>query len=212
MRGAGTQASVDPNNKWSALSYLIREHKIGILSIQETHLTDEALDNLHRVYSKQLQVYYSSDPDNPSQRAGVALVINKAVSNIKGIKTKITVPGRALMMLIPWHATLQLRILVVYAPSSPRENGTFWNKIVEKWDESRLPTPDIVLGDFNTVEDAIDGLPAHSDDPDATIELTSMKQRSQIFDGWRMMNETKRGYSCNAGGHPIALQNRQNIH
>ena len=195
MRGIGTQAPLDPNNKWSALSYLIREQKIGILAIQETHLTDEAIDNLHRAYGKRLQIYHSSDPENPSQRAGVAIVVNKALTNIKGIETETIVPGRAIMMQIPWHATLKLRILAVYAPNTPKENGAFWNKIVEHWDKRRLPTPDIVLGDFNIVEDALDRLPAHADDPDATVELISMKQRFQIFDGWRLVNETKRGYS-----------------
>lgn len=120
MRGAGSQAPLDPNNKWNALSYMIRDHKIGVLALQETHLTDEAVENLHRTYGERLQIYHSSAPDHPSQRAGVALVVNKAVSNVKEIKTTVIIPGRALMLQIPWHATLKPRILAVYAPNSPK--------------------------------------------------------------------------------------------
>ena len=195
MRGVGSNQALDPNNKWNTISYLMRDKKIGVLALQETHLDEDATEALHRTYGKRLQIFHTADPTNPTQRAGVAIVINKQIANVKGIKTKEIKPGRALLLEIPWHGTLKLHILAIYAPNSLKENAKFWNDISEKWDEERLTSPDLILGDFNLIEDMIDRLPAHTDDPDATAELMSLKQRFQMIDGWRNFNETKRGYT-----------------
>ena len=52
-----------------------------------------------------------------------------------------------------------------------------------------------MLGDFNIVEDAIDRLPSHGDDPDAVSDLLDLKRNFNLIDGWRHIFESTRGYS-----------------
>lgn len=39
MRGAGVNIPLHPNNKWNAINFLMRDKKIGIIALQETHST-----------------------------------------------------------------------------------------------------------------------------------------------------------------------------
>jgi exonuclease III len=58
-----------------------------------------------------------------------------------------------------------------------------------------LPFPDIMLGDFNLVEDAIDCLPSHPDTPNTVKALDSFKRSFQLQDGWRAEHSTKHSFS-----------------
>jgi len=60
---------------------------------------------------------------------------------------------------------LLLTILNVYAPNTPTENEKFWRDLAESLDSQLIPYPDILVGDFNMVKDAIDRLPSHSETP-----------------------------------------------
>jgi hypothetical protein len=79
-------------DKWLQINQIMRERKIGILAALETHLSPIDVDYIHHIFSKRLQVYAMIDPTSP-QAKGVALVINKEVSNITGIKSKKLIPG-----------------------------------------------------------------------------------------------------------------------
>ncbi|KAI0073488.1 hypothetical protein K474DRAFT_1677850 [Panus rudis PR-1116 ss-1] len=63
MRGFGNNTS---NNKWNNLHRLIKEDHIGVLALQETHLTNENVDGLHAQYGRRLKIIHTSDPDDPS--------------------------------------------------------------------------------------------------------------------------------------------------
>ena len=67
-----------------------------------------------------------------------------------------------MLVSIPWHCNTEINILVIYAPNSVNENQQFWSSIQSKLET--LPPPDIMLGDFNFVEDALNRLPSRSDD------------------------------------------------
>jgi len=54
----------------------VKENSIGILAIQETHLTDEYKENLNNLFNRQLLILKSPDPNNTRAR-GVGFVLNK---------------------------------------------------------------------------------------------------------------------------------------
>lgn len=87
-------------SKWTAIHHVMREKKIGILSIQETHLLPEHEMQIEALYSKRLKVINSADPFRPGNSAGVAFVINKEILNIDDLETTEIIPGRALALRI----------------------------------------------------------------------------------------------------------------
>ena len=52
-----------------------------------------------------------------------------------------------------------------------------------------------MLGDFNLVEDSLDRLPCHMDDPNAVAALGNLKANFDLVDGWRRTNPDKRAYT-----------------
>ncbi|KAJ7351631.1 hypothetical protein DFH08DRAFT_694721 [Mycena albidolilacea] len=127
-------------DKWLRINQIMRDRKIGILAVQETHLSPEDVDDTHKLFSKRPQVYATIDPASP-QSKGVAIVVNKEVSNIVGIKTKVLIPGRALHLTILWHADEKLTVIAAYAPNDPTENAAFLETMEEK--ARGLSNPDI---------------------------------------------------------------------
>jgi hypothetical protein len=63
-------------DKWMRINQIMRDRKIGILAVQETHLSPADVDDIHKIFEKRLQVYATIDPASP-QSKGVAIVINK---------------------------------------------------------------------------------------------------------------------------------------
>jgi hypothetical protein len=85
--------------------------------------------------------------------------------------------------------------MAIYAPNSPAENQAFWESLLLRWTTCNLPKPDLFLGDFNLVEDAIDRLPCHSDHNGATQALQDVKSTLHLIDGWRRTNPTSKAYT-----------------
>jgi hypothetical protein len=100
-----------------------------------------------------------------------------------------------MLLTLPWHTDLTLTILNVYAPNAHNENEQFWDTLETKWSDMNLPFPDIMLGDFNIVEDAIDRLPSHKDPSHAVIALDSLRSTLQLKDGWRATYPAHRSFS-----------------
>ncbi|KAF8844901.1 DNase I-like protein [Paxillus ammoniavirescens] len=173
------------DDKWLHINQLVRDQRIGILALQETHLTKSEEDNVNQIFHHRLHVVSSSDPSAPNAK-GVALVINKHLTNSRGIQTFDIIPGRALLARIPWHKDSHLNILNVYAPNDNSSNEAFWDQL--RLQLKDLPKPDVMLGDFNLVEDALDRLPPHPDARSATEALATLKQETHLVDGWRKEN------------------------
>ena len=66
------------------------------------------------------------------------------------------VPGRALLAKVPWHGDLLLTVLNIYAPNNHAESEIFFKNLKLQFETKTLPLPDLMMGDFNLVEDAID--------------------------------------------------------
>ncbi|KAG1860934.1 hypothetical protein F4604DRAFT_1510869, partial [Suillus subluteus] len=114
--------------KWLHINQIVKERKIGILTLQETHLTPEDETLLNETFKMRLRIILSIDPDKPNAK-GVAVVINKHTTNSEEIKKHTLIAGRAMLVIVPWHKDNKLVTLVVYAPNDPTKNADFWETI-----------------------------------------------------------------------------------
>jgi exonuclease III len=188
-------------NKWPHLNRLIFDEKIGIMVVGETHLTEEQVEEIEGAsYGRNhLKVFNSIDPEHAS-RGGVAVILNKDLTNIVNVDVRRLIPGRAILVKVPWHGTLTLTVLALYAPAdSAASNKIFWEELYNIFMTENLPIPDITLGDMNLVEDAIDRLPHRPDDPGAVSALANFKRLPELKDGWRMTNPDTLEYTFHRG-------------
>jgi exonuclease III len=145
------------------------EEKIGVLIVAETHMSiAQALEIEDSFLSRRLKLFNSEFPDKPSMK-GIAIVLNRELTNINDVQIHYLIQGKAILAKIPWHGTRTITVLGVYAPTeSDEEKIDFWNKLTDMWLTTDLPVPDTMGGDFNLVADAIDRMP-HRTDSEAVI-------------------------------------------
>lgn len=173
---------------------VINSSRTAVLAIQESHLTDDLVDNINRAFETKMKVFHSPLPETRNA-AGVAIVINRGIINADNVTCSEIIPGRAILTTIPWHANSKIKILNIYAPNDPGSNEDFWIKINEITTRNPHLKPDIMLGDFNLVEDSLDRLPCHHDDANAVAALGELKSNMNLIDGWRQTNPDKREYT-----------------
>jgi hypothetical protein len=67
------------HSKWKTINREVRDRRIGILALQETHLDEKEMDHLRKTYGQQLVIMNSALPDKEeaSKSAGVAFVLKK---------------------------------------------------------------------------------------------------------------------------------------
>ena len=103
----------------------MNRHKIAVLAVQETHLTDDLADNISSAFDTKLRLLYSPLPDTRNA-AGIAIVVNKGLLRSDNILSDEIIPGRAILATIPWHGDTVLKILNIYAPNDAKNNENFW--------------------------------------------------------------------------------------
>ncbi|KIJ36338.1 hypothetical protein M422DRAFT_261293 [Sphaerobolus stellatus SS14] len=129
IRGGGSNTTRD---KWSHLWQVMRQNQIGVLAIQESHISTAELRRLEDTFSGRLQILSSIDNDNPNSK-GVAFLLNKQLTAWKEAQGIEIIPGRALLLCLPWHDDKTLNILNIYAPNTSTENQTLWSDLHRKW-------------------------------------------------------------------------------
>ncbi|KAL6302649.1 hypothetical protein BKA93DRAFT_751008 [Sparassis latifolia] len=97
--GRGSSTPDAPTNKWSAINQLLRERKISVLTVQETHLDDEHTERLHPMFGKCLLILSSPSP-NATSVQGLAFVLNKEITNTDDAHVTEIIPGRALLLTL----------------------------------------------------------------------------------------------------------------
>ncbi|KAJ8587401.1 DNase I-like protein [Rhizopogon salebrosus TDB-379] len=172
-------------SKWATINRMMRENKIDILCVQETHLTLEHITQIEALFARRLLVLNSSDPDRPGCSAGVAFILNKETINVTSAKMNVLIPGRAITLNLKWHNDINLNLINVYAPNNTTEHPDFWNSICTKWTTTNQTSPDFMLGDFNLTEDAIDRAPARTDNETAINALRDLRSTLNLQDLWR---------------------------
>ena len=60
---------------------MMKQNGIGVLLLQETHLTASRREDIMRMFKGRIKILYSQNPDAPTRREGVAVVLNKSQVN-----------------------------------------------------------------------------------------------------------------------------------
>ncbi|KAF6762490.1 Endonuclease/exonuclease/phosphatase, partial [Ephemerocybe angulata] len=188
INGAGSE---ETHHKWSDLISTMRTNRIGIMVVQETHLTHARTSRLRTTYNKNVILHNSSEIFNENSK-GVAVLINRL--EVKCTKDDIDtyeiVAGRAIMVSVPWRTpTGKLHILGVYAPNDPEQNEVFWNQILAAFAaHPAWPAPDFMAGDLNMVENPRDREPPSACRAATAAALRTLLDRYHLVDGWRKEN------------------------
>ncbi|PBK73881.1 DNase I-like protein [Armillaria solidipes] len=173
----------------------MKKRQISLLTLQETHLSEEYTRDVRTLYGRRLSIHFSSCEENPTGKSGVAVVLNKDLVKTDGVESIELIPGRAMLIRAQWHGDAIFTWLAIYAPNKETENKEMWETLTQMWDDRKLPKPDGMSGDFNFVEDALDRLPVHEDSR-ATVEaFKAFRKMLNLRDGWRTANPEKKDYS-----------------
>ena len=199
MNGRGDRSQ----DKWGSINNVMKRRRIAVLGLQETHPNGEMQETVGRRFRNSLHVVHSADPENPSTTGGVSIAVNKSMVNTKHVTHQVIIPGRAIMVKIPWNGSDELSIVNIYAPVKNTEKADFWKLLLRTIEEDMNLQPDIVLGDFNLVENPeIDRLNnRRGTDPQAARDaLSELTVELNLTDGWRRRHPTKRGFTFTGNG------------
>ncbi|CDO76176.1 hypothetical protein BN946_scf185034.g9 [Trametes cinnabarina] len=213
INGFGTMLPDHPDNKWGRIYSMMREERIAILLVQETHLTDRRVADLHEMYAGSVKILHSPHPDAPTQKEGVAVVLNAKLINTSNAKMKVIVPGCAIQVSVAWRGGDVRHLLCVYAPTSEgvNERRAFFRQVLEYYTvHTSLPRPHLMAGDFNNVEDPIDRLPISPAHDPSIEDLDELKSalNLMIVDGWRATHPSARNYTFHRGSGEAATMSR----
>ncbi|KAJ7215888.1 Endonuclease/exonuclease/phosphatase, partial [Mycena pura] len=196
MNGLKATSLSQAGHKWHELHSVLRAKQLGILIVTETHMsTAQAMEIKDSYMNKRLSLYHSEYPDNPATK-GVAIVLNREITNIEGVGIHYLIPGRAMLAIIPWHGKRTLTVLASYAPAeSDEEKIAYWNRMCDLWLTLDLPVPDVAGGDFNLVTNPLDRLPHHTDSDAVVTAYLRFVRLLELKDGWRSINPDKKAYT-----------------
>lgn len=203
MKGYGRAAPGGGSDKSYAINQIVKEGRLAVLALQEAHLTAGRIESLNDLFAAQLCVVGSPDDENQTGACGVAFAVAK--KHLKGteVGTEVIKPGRAMQITMRWTATRKISILNVYAPNDATENARFWDELRTWYEEHGRMKPDIMMGDFNVVEDSMDRLPARMDPYRATAALGAFCSRINVIDTWRRAHPTERMFTYHQTGGSI---------
>ncbi|TRM55264.1 Endonuclease/exonuclease/phosphatase, partial [Schizophyllum amplum] len=197
MNGRGSEDPTASGGKWHRLNDMMREKKLDVLAVNETHLDARSVDKLHDKFGKRLYLINSPNPENPGAKEGVTVILNRERTNVHDVRHHVLIPGRAIIVSIAWHAKLTFTYLAVYAPNNRKENEEFWDRLYTIiLSNNRIPLPDAMGGDLNVVEDALDKLPMKRDHGGAVQALQRLVNALQLRDIWREQNLGRTTYTC----------------
>ncbi|KAJ7114218.1 Endonuclease/exonuclease/phosphatase [Mycena epipterygia] len=195
IRGIGNPNPWHPQHKWYHVNQLTKDNRTGLLVVVESHLSATRHANIQSLFGRRLEVIFSEDPISPNAK-GVAFVLNKDLLDTDNLQTWDIIPGRAMLIEIPTRGDEKLTVLGVYAPNAPNENADFWEALRDYFRlNPGVPRPDMMAGDTNIVEEAIDRLPCHTDPEPATTQLDLLLTALRLVDGWRKTYPTTRAYT-----------------
>ncbi|KAJ7126044.1 Endonuclease/exonuclease/phosphatase [Mycena epipterygia] len=195
IQGIGNPNPWHPRHKWYHVNQLTKDNKTGLLVVVESHLSATRHANIQSLFGRRLEVVFSEDPTSPNAK-GVAFVLNKDLLDTDNLQTWDIIPGRALLIEIQTRGDEKLTVLGVYAPNAPNENADFWEALRDYFRlNPGVPRPDMMAGDMNIVEEAIDRLPCHTDPEPATTQLDLLLTALRLVDGWRKTYPTTRAYT-----------------
>ena len=88
-----------------------------------------------------------------------------------------------------------MKVTLLIISNATGENEQFWQSLTQIWSENDLPRPDLVLGNFNIITEALDHC-SHRLDSNASMEaLMEMCREMNLRDGWRSVYPDVRQYT-----------------
>lgn len=178
----------------------MRESKWGILALQETHESEEAAATLERTNPR---VWAFPNPGTRFSAGTIFLLYKDFFPNQNvtrdQIEHHILVPGRAQMLRVPWREGENIDLVNIYAPNDPTEAIAFFATIKRK---SRRH-PDILMGDFNHVENFIDRIPQRESALNMQEALADLRRGLGLTDGWRLDNPGTHAYTWTSASSNI---------
>ena len=178
-------------DKWPKLISLTRSKGIAILGLQESHLNEEETEKLNDKFQKFLIINNGFS----TSKEGVSFVLNKELVNGMKWKHSVIIEGRASRLEIETEKDRGLNIILVYAPNEGQEKITFWKLLKSKLKEIDDMENVIVMGDFNSVENALDRYPHREDDEKVKKAWKGIRDKFKLIDGWRLHNPLKKEYT-----------------
>ncbi|KAK0472380.1 hypothetical protein IW261DRAFT_1316314, partial [Armillaria novae-zelandiae] len=107
------------------------------------------------LFRRRMKIHFTENPENPTRKGGVAIVLNKQLTNWHNIQTKVVIPGQALLIKTRWHGDKDIIILGVYAPNvslnDSKESAEFFSALHNFFMEHPEWRPDYMGGDMNFV-------------------------------------------------------------
>ncbi|KAJ7081679.1 hypothetical protein C8R44DRAFT_835768 [Mycena epipterygia] len=79
----------DGQDKWLHVNQIMRDKRIGILALQETHLSQKDTDNLNSFFERNLAIFSTIDPTSPSGK-GVAIVPAENANFLETLQEKMS--------------------------------------------------------------------------------------------------------------------------
>lgn len=195
-------------SKWKEIPHLLEEHQIAILAIQETHLNNNDMLTLERQYGKKIVIYNSSDPLRPHASAGVAFVLNRKIANIHNLVITEVIPGRVIHIQTKWHGIEEMSIINIYNYNDPTKQTALYMDVLRKMNELHIPKPDFIMGDFNTVEDALDRSPPREEPTNVQEAFREVRHSLKMRDCWRETYPTKRAFTFSSSGNSLSRIDR----
>ena len=209
MKGRSSQLTgPGPTSKWTAVAKAIRTQKLGLIALQETHLSDLLADQVSSLFHRRMTVLNSQCPTNPTGSAGVAFVINKEILDAKDITFHELIPGRAIYMSLKWQRDTAIKLINIYAPNDLQSQPQFWTELETRWSDLRLPHPDFMMGDFNVTEDPLDRTPARPDSENAITALRTCRYTLGVRDSWRQTSPSERAFTFTTTSHTMSRRDR----
>ncbi|KAG1801805.1 Endonuclease/exonuclease/phosphatase, partial [Suillus variegatus] len=200
--------SQSPVSKWTTVNQTMRDQKIGILCLQETHLADEHLTQVEMLFSRQLAILNSSDPLWPGSSASIMFVMNKELTNTTNATMEVLIPGRVAVLKLDWHNDETIRILNIYVPNNANKHRTFWDTIKSEWERKNIGALDFMMGDFNLTKNPIDHAPVRLDNETVIEALRDLKSILNMHDEWRNKKPHQRMFTFNSNHQSLSRLDR----
>lgn len=177
--------------KFVNLMTFLRDEKVDLVLITESHLNDERLALIDFRGHEDWTIISNSPSSN--QKGLTFILFNRPGSHLTTMtETYRDDAGRALSVEIKVGTAPPVGVLGIYAPTSnaPARQIDFYKALQEQ--QLRV---DYMLGDFNMVEDTIDRNPQRSVPADVAKEFRSLTKGFALIDGWRLENEEVKQYT-----------------